>query len=153
MQERVPALVFTVRGRLYALLQDGGAALLPWMQRYDVPGAVPGVPEWMLGLLSVQGTVQAIADLGAYLGFGPSVPADESRLIFVEHGELRIGLLADSAAGIRYFDAVDYTGYSADEPLVAGMAFFNMQPVRILDGTALIYNLAAALGSPLAGRA
>lgn len=153
MQEHVPALVFTVRGRLYGLLQDGGAALLPWLQRYDTPGSVPGVPSWMLGLLSVQGTVQAIADLGAFLGFGTSIPTDESRLIFIEHGDLRVGLLVDGVSGIRYFDTVDYTGYSADEPLVAGSATFNGQHVRVLDGIALLYNLAGTLGSPLVGRA
>ena len=153
MQERVPALVFTLRGRLFALLQDGGAALLPWMQRYDIPGGVPGVPDWMLGLLSVQGTVQAVADLGAYLGYGKSVPTDESRLIFVEHGDVRVGLLVDGATGMRYFDTIEYAGFSADEPLVAGAASLNDQQVRILDGVALVNSLATALGSPLAGRA
>lgn len=153
MQEHVPALVFTVRGRLYSLPQDGGAALLPWLQRFDSPGSVPGVPNWMLGLLSVQGTVQAIADLGAFLGFGVSTPSDESRLIFIEHGDLRVGLLVDSASGIRYFDSMNFTGYSADEPLVAGRASFNGQEVRVLDGIALLYSLAESLGAPSIGRA
>ena len=86
MQERVPALVFAVRGRQYGLLQDGGAALLPWLQRYTPPGPVPSVPSWMLGLLNVQGTVQAIVDLGAFLGLGVSVPNDQTRLIFIDGG-------------------------------------------------------------------
>ena len=107
MQERVPALVFTLRGHLYGLLQDGGAALLPWLQRYSAPGAVPGVPPWMLGLLNVQGTVQAIVDLGAFLGLGANAANDHARLVFVEREELRVGLLVDSTMGIRHFDAVN----------------------------------------------
>jgi chemotaxis signal transduction protein len=153
MQERVPALVFTVRGRLYGLLQDGGAALLPWLQRYAAPGPVPGVPPWMLGLLSVQGTVQAIADLGAFLGFGASVPNDNSRLIFVEHGELRTGLLVDGASGVRFLDTIEYSGYNADEPMVAGLATMGSRQIYVLDGVALLDSLARSLGSPPAGRA
>ncbi len=153
MQERVPALIFTVRGRQYGLLQDGGAALLPWLRRYADPGPIPGVPPWMLGLLSVQGTVQAIADLGAFLGFGASVPSETTRLIFVERDELRVGLLVDGASGIRYLDAVEYTGYNADEPLVAATATINGQQVYVLDGVALIDALARGLETPLVGRA
>jgi chemotaxis signal transduction protein len=149
MQERVPALVFTVRGHLYGLLQDGGASLLPWLQRYVAPGAIPGVPAWMLGLLNVQGTVQAIVDLGAFLGLGASAPNDHARLVFVERDELRVGLLVDSTTGIRYFDAVDYGSYDVAEPLVAGVATCNGQRVRVLDGAALIDALARALEPPL----
>src|SRR5437763_949906 len=148
MQERVPALVFTVRSHLYGLLQDGGTALLPWLQRYAAPGAIPGVPPWMLGLLNVQGTVQAIVDLGAFLGLGASAPNDHARLIFVEREELRVGLLVDSTTGIRYFDAVDYGCYDSAEPLIAGTATCQGQRVRVLDGAALIDALARALEAP-----
>ena len=153
MQERVPALVFTVRGHLYGLLQDGGAALLPWLQRYAAPGAIPGVPAWMLGLLNVQGTVQAIVDLGAFLGLGASAPNDSARLVFIERDELRVGLLVDGTTGIRYFDAVDYGSYDVAEPLIAGTATYQGQRVRVLDGAALIDALARALESPVMGSA
>jgi chemotaxis signal transduction protein len=153
MQERVPALVFTVRGHLYGLLQDGGAALLPWLQRYAAPGAIPGVPAWMLGLLNVQGTVQAIVDLGAFLGLGASAANDRARLVFIERNELRVGLLVDSTTGIRYFDTVDYGSYDVAEPLIAGTATYHGQRVRVLDGVALIDALARALESPLRGSA
>lgn len=149
MQERVPALVFTVRGSHYGLLQDGGAALLPWMQRYTTPGAVPGVPAWVLGLLNVQGTVQAIVDLGAFLGFGATAPGDNARLVFIERDEIRVGLLVDGASGIRYLDAVDYSAFNAAEPLVAGTASTGGQPVRVLDGSALVDALVRALASPV----
>src|ERR687884_947216 len=152
MQERVPALVFTVRGHFYGLLQDGGAALLPWLQRYAAPSAIPGVPAWMLGLLNVQGTVQAIVDLGAFLGLGASTPSDKARLVFIERDELRVGLLVDSTTGIRYFDAVDYGSYDPAEPLIAGTATYRGQRVRVLDGAALIDALARALESPVTGR-
>lgn len=153
MQERVPALIFTVRGRQYGLLQDDGAALLPWLQRYAAPGPVPGVPAWLLGLLSVQGTVQPIVDLGAYLGYGVSTPGSETRLIFIERDEICVGLLVDAASGIRYLDTIDYTHYNTNEPLVAGSATVNGEAVRMLDGIVLIDSLARTLETPTTRRA
>lgn len=151
MQERVPALIFTIRGDHYGLLQDGGASLLPWLQRYAPPGPVPGVPAWVLGLLNVHGTVQPVADLGAFMGKGDSVPGNATRLIFLEHAEVCTGLLVDSAAGIRYLDTVDYTYQDSAEPLVAGAATVQGQLVRVLDGIALINAISGALAAP-AGR-
>jgi len=148
MQERVAALVFSVRGSQYGLLQDGGATLLPWMQRFSAPGAIPGVPAWVLGLLNVQGTVQPIVDLGAFLGLGATVPDDSARLVFVERDEVRVGLLVDTASGIRYLDGVDYGTVDAGELYLAGSAAVNGQPVRVLDGAALIDALVRALASP-----
>lgn len=147
MQERVPALIFTVRGRGYGLLQDGGAALLPWLQRYTTVSPVPGVPAWLLGLLHVQGTVQAVVDLGAFMGYGESPRDAHTRLIFIERAELRAGLLVDSAAGIRYLDRVECDGYTDDQPLLAGTATMNGERLHILDGALLIDALAGALGA------
>jgi chemotaxis signal transduction protein len=103
----------------------------------------------MVGLLNVQGTVQAIVDVGAFLGLGAATPGENTRLIFVERDEVRVGLLVDGAAGVRYLDAVDYSAYNVAEPLVAGVATANGQRVRVLDGAALIDALARALASPL----
>lgn len=148
MQERVPALVFSVRGSQYGLLQDGGAALLPWMQRFSPPGPVPGAPAWIVGLLNVQGTVQAIVDLGAFLGLGAATPDDAARLVFVERDDIRVGLLVDTASGIRYLDSVDYSAVDAGALLVAGTAAVNGQSIRVLDGSALIDALVRSLATP-----
>lgn len=153
MQERVPALIFTVRGQQYGLLQDGGASLLPWLQRYAAPGSVPGVPAWVLGLLNVHGTIQPIVDLGAFMGQGVSAPNSATRLIFLQHSEVCAGLLVDSASGIRYLDTIDYTYQNSAEPLVAGAATVHGQAVRVLDGVALISAITRALETPVTRRA
>ncbi len=145
--ERVPALIFTLRGQGYGLLQDGAAALLPWLQRYTPVSPVPGVPAWLLGLLHVQGTVQAIVDLGLFMGHGEGARAAQTRLIFVEREELCAGLLVDSAAGVRYLDRIDYDGEAGGHPLLAATATMNGEPVRIIDGARLIESLARALGA------
>ncbi len=144
-RERVPALLFTVRGQAYCLPRDGGAALLPWLQRYTAVSPTPGVPAWMLGLLHVQGTVQPIVDLGLFMGQGESARDASARLIFIEREELCVGLLVDGASGIRYIDHVAYDGATDDQPLLAGTATMNGEPVRVLDGGLLIDALARTL--------
>lgn len=146
-RERVPALVFTVRGQAYGLPRDGGAALLPWLQRYTTVSPVPGVPDWMLGLLHVQGSVQAIVDLGLFMGYGEGGRDAQTRLIFIEREELCVGLLVDEAAGIRYLDRLGHDGDTPDQPLLSATATVNGETVRILDGALLIDTLAAALGA------
>ena len=152
MSERVPALIFSVRDSTYGLIQRDDTTLLPWLQRYAQPGPVPGVPSWVLGLLNVQGTVQAIVDLGAFLGSGVSTPTDMTRLIFVEHGALCIGLLVDSASGVRYLDDGVISDDSA-EFLVSGKAMVGQRPVQILDGGGLVQSLMRALDTGKLGRA
>ncbi len=144
-RERVPALIFTVRGQAYCLPQDGGAALLPWLQRYTAVSPTPGVPVWMIGLLHVQGTVQPIVDLGLFMGQGESARDVGARLIFIEREELCVGLLVDSASGMRYLDHIAYDDDASGQPLLAGMATMNGEPVRVLDGGLLIDALARAL--------
>ncbi len=104
--ESLAVLVFTLRGRLYGLLQESNATLQPWIQRYAAPGSIPGTPSWLLGLLSVQGTVQPIVDLGAFVGMEASTPTTETRFIFVQRDELCVGLLVDAASSVRYFDTL-----------------------------------------------
>jgi len=152
VQERVPALIFTVRKRTYGLLQDGEATLLPWLQRYAPPGPVPGVPSWVLGLLNVHGAVQVIVDLGAFLGLGQSAREPETRLVFAERDGVTVGLLVDSAAGIRYLDPPAAVAAGHREPFVSRTAMLGGESVRVLDGKALIDALAHALEAPFVGR-
>ena len=42
--ETVPAVVFSLRSRLFAFEQHGTATLLPWLQRFVGTSPVPGLP-------------------------------------------------------------------------------------------------------------
>lgn len=147
------ALVFTLRGRRYGLLQESNATLLPWIQRYAAPGSIPGTPSWLLGLLSVQGTVQPIVDLGALVGLNPSIPTTETRLIFVRRDELCVGLLVDAALSVRYFDALASEGSHETDAamllpaLLMGTARIDDEDVAILHAGDLIDALIALLDS------
>jgi chemotaxis signal transduction protein len=142
------ALVFAVRGRLYAFEQRGQATLLPWLQRYRAAGAAPGLPEWCLGLLNVRGTVQMVADLGYLLQEGHSTVAAGSRLIFIEYGAARIGLLVDEEIGVRYLKPGEAFDLQAAPAFATGAAWLEAQAVTVLDGAAIIQHVAEELRAP-----
>jgi chemotaxis signal transduction protein len=142
------ALVFEVRGILYALEQRGSVTLLPWLQRYRPVSPSPGLPEWCLGLLNVRGTVQLVADLGHLLREGRSELADGSRLIFIEHGTARLGLLVDEEIGVRYIRPGDVPEPLGSDQFSHGSAWLENKAVRMLDGGAIIQHVAEALRAP-----
>lgn len=153
MQESVtghafPAIAFSVRGRLFALEQRGTADLLPWLQRFTAASPAPGLPEWVLGLINVRGTVQMVADLGQLLGFSRSEVNDATRLIFIEHGAAQIGLLVDSEIGVRYLRPSDAPEHAMGGSFATGSALLENHPVTVLDGAAIIRHVADALRAP-----
>ena len=140
-------LTFAVRDRMCALEQHGSAHLLPWLQRYTPPSSAPGLPDWCLGVLNVRGTVQLVVDLAYMLGFGPTEPDGQARLIFVEHGSAQVGLLVDREIGVRSVVSLDQP---PEEPLPFqhGVGLLDGQPLALLDGAALIAHVAAHLRAP-----
>jgi purine-binding chemotaxis protein CheW len=143
-----PAIAFAVRGRLYGLEQRGTADLLPWLQRFTAASAVPGLPDWFVGLLNVRGTVQMVVDLGHLLGHGRSDAGDSSRLIFIEHGTAQLGLLVDKEIGVRYLRPDDAPEHALGGPFAVGCAQLENHPVTVLDGAAIIRHVADALRAP-----
>ena len=101
----------------------------------------------MLGLLNVQGTVQAIVDLGAFLGLGATAPGDAARLVFVERDEIRVGLLVDGASGIRYLDARRLQRRRRGRAARGRDRDGQRAAVRVLDGSALIDALVRVAGA------
>lgn len=142
------ALVFGVRGRLYAFEQRGEATLLPWLQRYRPISAAPGLPEWCLGLLNVRGTVQMVADLGYLFGQGRSDTGDSSRLIFIEYGSAQLGLLVDQEIGVRYLRPHKTIEDVMAEPFIGGGALLENEQIGVLNGAAIIHHVAEALRAP-----
>ena len=142
------ALVFAVRGRLYALEQRGQATLLPWLQRYRSASSAPGLPDWCLGLLNVRGTVQMVADLGYLLQEGHSNVTGNSRLIFIEYGTARLGLLVDEEIGVRYLKPGEPGNLQASPAFANGSAWLEAQTVTVLDGATIIQHVAEELRAP-----
>jgi chemotaxis signal transduction protein len=148
VKHTIPALVFGVRGNLYALEQHGTAALLPWLQRYTPVSPVPGLPPWCMGLLNVRGTVQMVVDLGQILGFATCELTENSRLIFIERSAI-LGLLVDVEIGVRYLRAGETPADAPSMLLSSGSALLDDQVVTVLDGASLIAQVAEQLEAPV----
>ncbi len=145
-EQTVPAVVFSIRTRLFAFEQGGAATLLPWLQRFAGASSIPGLPPWSLGLLNVRGTVQMAVDLGQILGFGPSTPGSDSRLIFLEHGPIQLGLLVDTEIGVRYLRPGGAVSADESTPFAIREATLDERSVAVLDGAAVIRFVAEQLG-------
>ena len=132
------ALVVGLRGALYGFPQAGAAILLPWLQRYRTATPLPAVPDWVLGLVSVQGTVQVVIDLGLFLGHQPLAPTPTARLVFLEWQDHQVGLAVDEEVGVRRVTPV---GPYNETEVLAGLALLRDQSVKILNGAILIKRL------------
>jgi purine-binding chemotaxis protein CheW len=147
--QSMPAVVFALRTRLFALEQHGDARLLPWLQRFVGASPVPGLPQWSLGLLNVRGTVQMAVDLGYLLGFGQSTAGPESRLIFLERGSIQLGLLVDAEIGVRYLRSAGEVPADENVPFATKAATLDGRSLLVLDGVAIIRHVAEQLGAPV----
>jgi chemotaxis signal transduction protein len=149
VKHTIPALVFGVRGSLYAFEQHGAATLLPWLQRYTPVSPVPGLPSWCLGLLNVRGTVQLVVDLAQMLGFAPCELTESSRLIFIECDSAILGLLVDTEIGVRYLRAGDMLADATPMLFSPGTGMLEDQVVIVLDGALLIAYVVEQLDAPV----
>ena len=61
---------------------------------------LPCSPDYIAGVISVRGNIQALINLKAFLKFGVSHVREQSRIVLVESGELTAGLLIDEMLDI-----------------------------------------------------
>jgi len=61
---------------------------------------VPHTPAYILGLISLRGTVLPVIDLNLRLGLAPGIRDEKSRIIVVSLDEEEAGLLVDRVTGV-----------------------------------------------------
>lgn len=80
------------------------AAQVLHLDSYDHATRVPGVPDYVAGLVQVRGRVVPVVDMRARFGLPPGEPTGERRVIVVQVGSRVAGLLADSAREVVQLD-------------------------------------------------
>ncbi|MDG4649241.1 chemotaxis protein CheW [Roseibacterium sp. SDUM158017] len=65
---------------------------------------LPHSQDYMKGVVNLRGSVVAVVDLSARLGFGPTEPSARHIIIIVMIGDQTIGLLADVVSDILTID-------------------------------------------------
>ena len=70
--------------------------------RYSEIAAVPGAPDYVLGIINLRGNVVSVIDTRARFGLLPAKITDNSRIVIIEAEKQVIGILVDSVAEVVY---------------------------------------------------
>lgn len=131
-------LIVACDGRGFAIALERVSAIVPPRPYTRIPGCGPQV----CGLAGVRGRVVTVFDLGAALGGTPSLAAADHRLLLVDHGDRRIGLVVNEvrlAAGMQLTPVARDAGIDVTE--VLGMGTIDGVSVLALDTDRLFERL------------
>ena len=70
--------------------------------RYSEIAAVPGAPDYVLGIINIRGNVVTVIDTRSRFGSMPADITDNSRIVIIEAEKQVIGILVDSVAEVVY---------------------------------------------------
>ncbi|WP_435237063.1 chemotaxis protein CheW [Psychromonas sp. PT13] len=70
--------------------------------RYSEIAAVPGAPDYVLGIINIRGNVVTVIDTRSRFGLMPAEITDNSRIVIIEAETQVIGILVDSVAEVVY---------------------------------------------------
>lgn len=70
--------------------------------RYSEIAAVPGAPDYVLGIINLRGNVVTVIDTRSRFGLMSAEITDNSRIVIIEAEKQVIGILVDSVAEVVY---------------------------------------------------
>ena len=73
--------------------------------RYTEIAAVPGAPDYVLGIINLRGNVVTVIDTRSRFGLQPAEVSDNSRIVIIEAEKQVIGIMVDSVAEVEYLRA------------------------------------------------
>lgn len=107
---------------------------------------LPGVKRWVLGISNVRGEILAIVDLHEFFELGGTRSPHQNRVIAIEKGDTRLGMVVDRVIGMRQISAQDILSQASGEcpePMkvcVSGSVLIDNQWMDIFDPEKLINN-------------
>lgn len=106
---------------------------------------LPGVPDYVMGVVNLRGTVLPVIDLAARLGWAPTDATPRNPIIVIEHeGQMR-GLIVHDVADIVSIEAgtlqqPDAMGHENVTSFLQGVAQIGDDMVMVLDLARLAAN-------------
>ncbi len=127
-------VVFKVGASEYALSTE----FVLQMESYAGATGVPGVPDWVAGIVQVRGRVLPVVDLRARFGLPAQAAGLDTRLVVGQAGQRTVALLVDSAREVLKLDAAQIEPpprVIADEArgFVNGVARLGQRLVMVID--------------------
>ena len=103
---------------------------------------LPHVPPYIAGVVNLRGTVLAVIDLAARLGWEPTSATSRHAIIVVQNGEHSGGLIVDSVSDIVTIPAdslqpVPSTTGDSIAPFLEGLTAIDDRMVMVIDLAAL----------------
>lgn len=96
LEDRLEFLILQVGAERYGI----DVAHIAEVRPLEALTPVPGLPDIWAGIVSLRGVLHPIIDGASYLGVERGA-AETPQVIFISHGELVVGMLADAVAGLR----------------------------------------------------
>ena len=87
--------------------------------RYSEPTPVPRAPEFVEGVIDVRGTLVPVVDMRRRFELAEAPVNDETRVVLVEHGGERLGLVVDAVTEVL---RVPETAVSEPPAYIRGLA-------------------------------
>jgi purine-binding chemotaxis protein CheW len=99
---------------------------------------VPGAPAHVRGVINLRGKIIPVVDLRIRFNMPESVASDEQRIIVVEVGKKRLGMLVDSVSHVirlssANIEDIPEEAIALDENYIQGVGKLEQQLIIILD--------------------
>ena len=105
---------------------------------------IPGVPPFILGIISLHGSVLSIVDLRTVLGMPPKGLTDYNRIIVLSGGTMTFGILADAIVRTM---TISTTFIKKNPPTISGQGAPYL--TGILPGPLMIIDAHTMLSDPI----
>lgn len=99
---------------------------------------VPGAPSHVRGVINLRGRIIPVVDLGKRFALEAGGAAGDQRIIVVEVGEKRVGMLVDSVSQVikipsNVVEAMPEEATSGEENFISGVGKLDSRLIIILD--------------------
>ncbi len=98
-EERIEVLAFRVAGERYAFETSRVAQVYP----ISSITAIPGVPDFVVGIVAIRGEVLSVIDLRSLLDLPLARLADPAAIVVLQSETMEFGILAEEILGVERY--------------------------------------------------
>jgi len=133
-EKSVQVVIFSLEEKWYACYGRWVKEIVP----VSAITYVPGMPEYLLGVMNVRGDIESVVDMRTVFGMPFQTPDKQSRICLAEAANVRSGILVDSVENVielpeESFVLIEAVGNSRLAAYVIGGTRYREQDVMLLD--------------------
>lgn len=136
---RLDVLEFLLSGERYAI----GMSYIKEVALLKDITQLPGTPPFILGIISLRGTIISLVDLRTILGLPPKGLTDYNRIIVIHEGNMSFGLLADAIVMTR---SIRMSEITRPPPTISGVGALYL--TGIIPGPLMVIDAHSMLNDP-----